>query len=456
MAISLTVNGQTYQYPEVDDEDWGAQATLWAQAITQGTLQLTAGPFPLAAELDFGATYGTKQKYLKSKGSPLADAGFIRMANEELVAWRNAANTANASLRTDSNDHLIFNNGVGDFDISDLGGGDVSGPGSATNTAIARFDGTTGKSITDSPITISDAGALAGISSISMNAAITGVTSITASGALTVNAAATLASLTVNAASVLNSLTVNTSIAAATLNLSGAATVASLLSNAAVNAVSLNISGNAAVTGLSTLTGNVSIGNVFPTVASSKDLGSSSLPFKDLFLDNGSTDAGAVYFNASTTAFLKGSASGNTLSMGGFTEFTPSANNGASLGSASVGWQTLTLATATVNGTPSANTLYTDLMPKAWYQSDGSAGNSVGGRNLIMNSRGGTGQYTYVFRRNMTDTSYAVLATPLTGGTGPGFTCTINIIDASSFRVSVWSTAGTLTNAAHSVLVFGN
>lgn len=43
------------------------------------------------------------------------------------------------------------------------GGGDVSGPASADDNAVARFDGTTGKIIQDgSPVTISDAGVIAG------------------------------------------------------------------------------------------------------------------------------------------------------------------------------------------------------------------------------------------------------------------------------------------------------
>jgi hypothetical protein len=45
-------------------------------------------------------------------------------------------------------------------------GGDVVGPSSATDNAIARFDTTTGKLIQNSVITVSDAGAIAGATSI--------------------------------------------------------------------------------------------------------------------------------------------------------------------------------------------------------------------------------------------------------------------------------------------------
>ena len=36
------------------------------------------------------------------------------------------------------------------------GSGDVSGPVSSTNNAVVRFDGTSGKSIKNSPVTIDD------------------------------------------------------------------------------------------------------------------------------------------------------------------------------------------------------------------------------------------------------------------------------------------------------------
>lgn len=45
-------------------------------------------------------------------------------------------------------------------------GGDVVGPGSATDEAVARFDGTTGKLIQNSAVTITDAGAIAGVTTL--------------------------------------------------------------------------------------------------------------------------------------------------------------------------------------------------------------------------------------------------------------------------------------------------
>lgn len=48
-------------------------------------------------------------------------------------------------------------------DIADLGGGgsgDVVGPASATDNALVRFDGTTGKLIQNSPVLVTDSGAI--------------------------------------------------------------------------------------------------------------------------------------------------------------------------------------------------------------------------------------------------------------------------------------------------------
>lgn len=49
------------------------------------------------------------------------------------------------------------------------GVGDVMGPGSSTDNAVARFDGTTGKVIQNSVVTIGDTGAVAGVSTLTMS-----------------------------------------------------------------------------------------------------------------------------------------------------------------------------------------------------------------------------------------------------------------------------------------------
>src|SRR5688572_22370240 len=59
-------------------------------------------------------------------------------------------------------------------------------PASSTDNRVARFNGTTGKIIQDgSPVTISDAGAVAGVTDLAMTGAISGGTTIANSGDIT-------------------------------------------------------------------------------------------------------------------------------------------------------------------------------------------------------------------------------------------------------------------------------
>ena len=109
MTISLTVNGTAFEYPEVGDSNWGNQATLWAQAVTTGMLQKAGGSFTLTADVDFGATYGLKSAYFKSRGTPLATTGVLRLANTDVISWRDSLNSSNRSLYL-SGDYLFFGN----------------------------------------------------------------------------------------------------------------------------------------------------------------------------------------------------------------------------------------------------------------------------------------------------------------------------------------------------------
>ena len=54
----------------------------------------------------------------------------------------------------------IGTDGLGTLFFSDAGTGDVSGPASSTDNKVTRFDGTTGKTIQDSLVTVDDAGKL--------------------------------------------------------------------------------------------------------------------------------------------------------------------------------------------------------------------------------------------------------------------------------------------------------
>lgn len=112
MSVSLTVNGTAYDYPTTGDYGWGTDTTGWASAVTAGMLQKAGGAFTLTAEVDFGATYGLKSAYFKSRAANPADAGQIRLGNAEVISWRNNANSANLDLKANASDNLEYDGNV--------------------------------------------------------------------------------------------------------------------------------------------------------------------------------------------------------------------------------------------------------------------------------------------------------------------------------------------------------
>jgi hypothetical protein len=109
MTTPLVVNGVTYNYPQDGEESgWGPAATAWAQAVTQYMLQKTGGSFSLSAEVNFGGVAGLKTLYYKSQAATPAASGVVRLGNDEAVAWRNAAGSADLSFKVNASDQLEF------------------------------------------------------------------------------------------------------------------------------------------------------------------------------------------------------------------------------------------------------------------------------------------------------------------------------------------------------------
>ena len=160
MATTLTINGINYSFPETGDETWGDVVTSWATAVSSGLLQKAGGSFILTAELDFGTNFGIKLPYIKDDAATIASAGFLRFPNNRSadgdLAWRNNADTNDVWLYTDANDDLIFNQNGTPINISAASSGNVTGPGSSTDNAIARFDSTTGQLLQNSGVLIND------------------------------------------------------------------------------------------------------------------------------------------------------------------------------------------------------------------------------------------------------------------------------------------------------------
>lgn len=134
MTIALIVNGISYDYPQNGDEEWGVEATNWAQAVTNNMLQKTGGLFTLSAEVDFGASHGLRSLYYEDRTANPATAGAVRLGNTSCISWRNAANSANIDLCVGADNKLDFG-GVELVDVSStqtlsnksIVGGSISG-----------------------------------------------------------------------------------------------------------------------------------------------------------------------------------------------------------------------------------------------------------------------------------------------------------------------------------------
>jgi hypothetical protein len=109
LATNVVLNGSTYSIPAVGDSNWGTNLSNFFIAIGSGTLQKTGGAFTLTAETDFGATYGLKSAYLKSRATNPSATGVVRLGNTELVSWRNAGNSADLGLTVSASNALQFN-----------------------------------------------------------------------------------------------------------------------------------------------------------------------------------------------------------------------------------------------------------------------------------------------------------------------------------------------------------
>lgn len=110
MSTNVTFNGSTYIVPAIADASWGTNVANYLIAISTGCLQKTGGAFTLStADVDFGATYGLKSAYYKSRTSNVATAGTLLLAKTDTIGWRNNANGGNLALGINASDKLIYN-----------------------------------------------------------------------------------------------------------------------------------------------------------------------------------------------------------------------------------------------------------------------------------------------------------------------------------------------------------
>jgi len=222
----------------------------------------------------------------------------------------------------------------GDGTWAIAGTGDVVGPGSSTDNALAKFDSTTGKVIQNSNATLSDAGTL---TATAFAGALTGNVTGNASGTAATVTGGTQASITSTA----NLVTVGTigtgtwqgtaiadAYVANDLTISGGTVNNSVIGGstpAAATVTTLN------ATGATTLDGAVTLGNatgddivmtgrmashMVPKTTNTYDLGTSSLRYRELFLSGSTINLGGATISSDGTGTISIAATGAILPVG--------------------------------------------------------------------------------------------------------------------------------------------
>jgi len=148
MSTPVTYVGTQYNVPAFQDTGWAqgsGNLSSYLIALATGSLTLAGGTFTLTADADFGANFGLKSIYYKSRAANPSSTGVIRLGNTEIVGWRDAGNTTDLELTVNASDQLTFNGVV----IASSSGnilipnGTVSAPGLAfasdTNSGLYRI-----------------------------------------------------------------------------------------------------------------------------------------------------------------------------------------------------------------------------------------------------------------------------------------------------------------------------
>jgi len=108
MGTIVTLNGVSHTIPANGESGWGTAVTNYLVALASGVLQKAGGAFTLTADADFGASFGLKSIYLKSRATNVAAAGVLRLGNAETLSWRNAANSADLALTANASNILTY------------------------------------------------------------------------------------------------------------------------------------------------------------------------------------------------------------------------------------------------------------------------------------------------------------------------------------------------------------
>lgn len=107
MATVVTYNGNQYSVPAYQDTGYAqgsGNLSSYLIALATGSLTLAGGAFALTADANFGANFGLVSIYFKSRSTNPAGAGVVRLANTDVIAWRDNGNSNNLSLAMNATD----------------------------------------------------------------------------------------------------------------------------------------------------------------------------------------------------------------------------------------------------------------------------------------------------------------------------------------------------------------
>ena len=142
MGTNVTLNGSTYTIPASGESNWGTNVSNYLIAIASSCLQKTGGSFTLTGEIDFGATYGLKSAYFKSRATNPSSTGVVRLGNNEGISWRNAANNADLIMKLNTDDDLEYNGSLRIGDAGTEGAGiDIGGVTYNSSLKISDING---------------------------------------------------------------------------------------------------------------------------------------------------------------------------------------------------------------------------------------------------------------------------------------------------------------------------
>lgn len=111
MGTVVTYNGTQYTVPAYQDTGYAqgnGNLSQYLVALATGALTLAGGSFVLTADVNFGPSFGLVSLYYKTRTANIASAGQFRLANTDIINWRNAGNSADVSLAVNASNLLTW------------------------------------------------------------------------------------------------------------------------------------------------------------------------------------------------------------------------------------------------------------------------------------------------------------------------------------------------------------